>query len=106
MLTYEQNVKAILECIFAGYKDELIDIACKGICTLKNTEEQKKGHWIKTPKAVMGEGYLWYCDKCEHQVYQDSSKNYPSEKYCSNCGAKMSEIPTSPERNGKEESEE
>lgn len=29
MLTYEQNVKAILECIFAGYKDELIDIACR-----------------------------------------------------------------------------
>lgn len=52
-------------------------------------EKSNTGHWIKTPKAVMGEGYLWYCDKCEHQVYQDSSKNYPSEKYCSNCGAKM-----------------
>jgi len=50
-----------------------------------------KGHWIKTPKAVMGEGYMWYCNKCEYEVYQDSSKNYPSERYCPNCGAKMEE---------------
>ncbi len=49
---------------------------------------QKVGHWIKTPKAVMGEGYMWYCDKCEHQVYQDSSRDYPSENYCPNCGSK------------------
>lgn len=96
MLTYEQNVKAILECIFAGYKDELIDIACKGICTLKNTEEQKKGHWIGVENS-------WYrCSECDAQ-----RKMLPEEKehYCPNCGAKMSEIPTSPERNGKEESE-
>ena len=53
------------------------------------TPKPKIGHWRKTPKAVMGEGYMWYCDKCEHQVYQDSSRNYPSEKYCPNCGAKM-----------------
>ena len=52
----------------------------------------KVGHWIKTPKAVMGEGYMWFCDKCEHQVYQDSSKLYPSEKFCPNCGAKMEGI--------------
>lgn len=37
----------------------------------------------------MGEGYMWYCDKCEHQVYQDSSRDYPSENYCPNCGARM-----------------
>jgi hypothetical protein len=49
-------------------------------------QKQKTGHWIKTPKAVMGEGYMWYCDNCEHQVYQDSSRNYPSENYCPNCG--------------------
>ena len=53
--------------------------------------QEPTGHWVKTPKAVMGEGYMWYCDKCEHQVYQDSSKSYPSENYCPNCGAKMIE---------------
>ena len=54
--------------------------------------KKKTGHWVKTPKAVMGEGYMWYCDKCEHQVYQDSSRDYPSEKYYPNCGAKMQEV--------------
>ena len=53
------------------------------------TSQLKMGHWVKTPKTVMGEGYMWYCDKCEHQVYQDSSRSYPSENYCPNCGAKM-----------------
>lgn len=52
-------------------------------------QEPRKGKWMKTPKAVMGEGYMWYCNKCEHQVYQDSSRDYPSEKYCPNCGADM-----------------
>ena len=55
------------------------------------TPQPKIGHWIKTPKAVMGEGYMWYCDKCEYQVYQDSSRPYPSERYCPNCGCRMVE---------------
>ena len=55
------------------------------------TPKPRTGKWVKTPKAVMGEGYLWYCDKCEHQVYQDSSRSYPSEKYCPNCGDKKME---------------
>lgn len=40
------------------------------------TPKQKMGRWIKTPKAIMGEGYMWYCDKCEYEVYQDSSKPF------------------------------
>jgi len=52
-----------------------------------SSENPKMGKWVKTPKAVMGEGYMWYCDQCEHKVYQDSSKPYPSEKYCPNCGS-------------------
>ena len=45
MLTYKQNVKAILECIFAGYKDELIENACNRICTLKDSEKQEPKTW-------------------------------------------------------------
>lgn len=48
-----------------------------------------KGEWKKTPRAVMGEGYMWYCNKCEFEVYQDSSRPYPSEKFCPHCGADM-----------------
>lgn len=70
------------------------DFACNHMLTFTEKlpsvqPKPKTGHWIKTPKAVMGEGYMWYCDKCEYQVYQDSSKPYPDEKYCPNCGAKM-----------------
>lgn len=54
-------------------------------------QEPKTGQWVKTPKAVMGEGYMWYCDRCKHQIYQDSSRPYPSENYCPNCGTKMIE---------------
>lgn len=61
-----------------------LDMAIKAL-----EQEPKTGHWIKTPKAVMGEGYMWYCDKCNFEVYQDTSKKYPSEKYCPHCGAKM-----------------
>lgn len=38
-MTYEQNVKAILESNFAGFKEEIIDIACKRICMLETKEE-------------------------------------------------------------------
>lgn len=51
--------------------------------------ERPKGEWIKTPKAVMGEGFLWYCSKCQKEVYQDTSRNYPSENFCPRCGANM-----------------
>lgn len=33
-MTYEQNVKTILESNFAGFKEEIIDIACQRICEL------------------------------------------------------------------------
>lgn len=57
------------------------------------TSKPKMGRWVKTPKAIMGEGYMWYCDKCSHEVYQDSSRSYPSEKFCPNCGQpKMQEV--------------
>ena len=52
-------------------------------------EERPTAEWIKTPKAVMGEGFMWFCNKCRYEVYQDSSKEYPSEKFCPNCGARM-----------------
>ena len=74
--------------------DELYDIFSRIIDDMYNelpsaTPKPKIGRWIKTHKAVMGDGYMWYCNKCEHQVYQDSSRPYPSEKFCPNCGAKM-----------------
>lgn len=34
-MTYEENVRAILQCCFSGYKDEIIETAVKGIIALK-----------------------------------------------------------------------
>ena len=52
--------------------------------------DRPHGEWyqIKDHK-IMGEGYLWHCSICDYKVYQDSSKDYPTENYCPNCGAKM-----------------
>lgn len=38
-MTYEQNVKAVLECCFSGFKEEIIDGACKSICELHECDE-------------------------------------------------------------------
>ncbi len=35
-MTYKDNVKAILECFFSGFKEEIIDSACDRILELKN----------------------------------------------------------------------
>lgn len=34
-MSYEENVRAILRCCFAGYKDELIENAVRAIVALK-----------------------------------------------------------------------
>lgn len=39
---FESNVKAILECNFAGFKDEIIENACKLICNLKINDDRQK----------------------------------------------------------------
>lgn len=81
-------IDAIYDMEILKYRIDLENVI-KALPSVK--PQEKTGHWVKTPKAVMGEGYMWYCDKCEHQVYQDSSKSYPSEKYCPNCGTRMVE---------------
>ena len=83
VLKSECYVLPFLDGDRAALINTALDVAIEAL------KAQKVGHWIKTPKAVMGEGYMWYCDRCEHQVYQDSSRDYPSENYCPNCGARM-----------------
>lgn len=42
----EENIRAILECNFAGFKDEIIDNVVKRICELKLSE------WIPVSKRL------------------------------------------------------
>ena len=41
-MTREQNVRAIIETNFTGFKDEIIDVAVKNIMALS----ENKGEWI------------------------------------------------------------
>lgn len=51
-LDFKSNVKAILECNFAGFKDEIIENACKLICDLKiNDDTQKENNVTINPKS-------------------------------------------------------
>ena len=40
-MTYKQNITAILECYFAGFKEEIIDSACNRILEQKLEQEPK-----------------------------------------------------------------
>ena len=42
-MTYEQNVRAILECNFVQTKDEFIDTACENICELSRWNPCSEG---------------------------------------------------------------
>ncbi len=56
-MTREENIRAILECNFAGFKDDIIDIAVKKICELEPSE------WIPVSKEPPKEGedvLVWY----------------------------------------------
>ena len=75
-MTYKENITAILECYFTGYKEEIIESACNRIVEL----EPKTGHWIDT-----GSGQE--CSECGEIQY-----GYDSYRcFCANCGAKMVE---------------
>ena len=39
-MTKEQNIRAILECFFSGYKDEIIDSATKRILDISEAEPE------------------------------------------------------------------
>lgn len=54
-MTYEQNVKAVLESYFFGFKDEIIDNAAKRIGEIKTKAPDNIGYALKT--AIIYNGY-------------------------------------------------
>lgn len=82
-MTYKENIKAILECCFAGFKEEIIEAACNRILEI----EQKTGHWIMTSDYYTGAyGTIDYvkCSCCGKDSLEEGN-------FCPNCGAKMVE---------------
>lgn len=108
MLTYEENVKAVLECIFAGYNGDAISrqAVLDGLASIAKakaksdaqkslmgrvmffTEQlpsvtplQRTGRWILTDDDFV------YCSECEDSYYPRPID--ASWYYCPHCGAKM-----------------
>ncbi len=87
-MTLEENIRAILECNFTGYKDEIIDIAIKNIMSLSDIENQKTGHWIKHENPNLGQcmRVTYECSYCKVWL---GCEYFVRKSYCPNCGAKM-----------------
>jgi len=85
MLSFEGNVRAILECNFAGMKDELIDIATRRIVELKETPakwiHRNDDHfdWLECPGCGYGD---------EGEVIIKRLEDAPSI-YCPCCGQRL-----------------
>lgn len=76
-MTYEENVRAILESNFAGFKEDIINTAYRRICEL-----QTHGRWVWKFDENTGISGM-HCSVCgfaEAQVYN---------KFCGQCGADM-----------------
>lgn len=85
MMDKETYIRAILECNFAGFKDEIIDIAVKRIMEY----EPKRGRWIFDKERL---GYwISTCSECGHIFHGNEVLIY-KPKFCANCGARMDEV--------------
>lgn len=87
-MTREQNVRSILESNFAGFKDEIIDVAVKNIMALS----ENKGEWIFYDEEFYQQGRfasvhhrIKECSICHHKI-ADFVGNM---NFCPNCGAMM-----------------
>jgi hypothetical protein len=62
-MTREQNVRSILESNFAGFKDEIIDVAVKNIMALSENERET----IDTSEdESKDQSVEWYCTDCPY----------------------------------------
>lgn len=81
-MTYKENIKAILECYFPGFKEEIIECACNRIVKQENC-----GHWIEDTDTwidIFPAVHGYRCSECKAlNIYDDS--------YCPNCGVKMND---------------
>lgn len=57
-MTYKENITAILECYFTGFKKEIIDSACNRIL-----DQEPKTGWIPVSERLPKDGQsVLFCD--------------------------------------------
>ena len=85
MLSFKENVRAILECNFAGFKDEIIGVATRQIVELRETpgkwihKNDDRFDWLECPICGYGD---------EGEVTIERLEDAPSI-YCPICGQKL-----------------
>ena len=66
-MTHKENIRAILECHFAGFKEEIIDSACNRILEQEIRQYEVKavtrGNCMMCGKELT-DG-LFFCEECE-----------------------------------------
>lgn len=89
-MKYKENITAILECCFAGFKEEIIEAACNRILGLKT----KTGHWIEGQTDNPNiHNIICSCCFAGYPSKGHANSQYTREKfkYCPNCMANMVE---------------
>ena len=87
-MTYEQNVRAILESNFAESKDEIIDIAVRNIMAL--SEDRPKGKWINAKVGRLFPSDDFKCSICGNiHDFDGLNCGRGDANFCPNCGADM-----------------
>lgn len=86
-MTYKENVRAILECHFSGFKEELIEEAADRINELDRTGGKPSiSHWkgnLFFGRYVTEARFV--CSNCDGQL------NIMT-RYCPSCGCRMEDV--------------
>ena len=75
-MTTRENIKAILECNFSGFRDEYIEFATNKIMEI--IDKRQPGKWITDINP-----YLVFCNNCMR------SNGNRQDNFCPCCGAYM-----------------
>lgn len=80
-MTKENNIRAILETNFSGFKEEIINSAVDRLMEI--TEKVRHGRWI----TLKGYSNILLCSECNTSYEKKEFAIAPN--YCPNCGALM-----------------
>lgn len=92
-MTKENNIRAILETHFTGFKEEIIDSAVNRLMEIIDDElssPRPKGKWIRVDGRIHGSvSKVVKCSLCNKNAGLSEEYFWHLSKFCPNCGAKM-----------------
>lgn len=92
-MTKENNIRAILETHFTGFKEEIIDSAVNRLMEIIDDElspSRPKGKWIRIDDKAHGiVSKVVKCSLCNKNAGLSEEYFWHLSKFCPNCGALM-----------------